>query len=75
MNMNLCNGEAVPIKHMHPVKFRRLKKMVYSLLIKTIPKDAKILVHLNYYDGTDLLADVYLTTDTQMTFLESVQTF
>jgi len=78
--MEFINFEGEKIKHISPIKFRKLKKTI-KLLMSPLPKKTKIsLVKLDFFEvgefGIELLADVYyLNPEGKNYFHETIQTF
>jgi hypothetical protein len=73
MHFDLLSSEGQDIKHLRPCLHRKLQK---ELDLKRILKKYKIVViHLHYYDGRNLLADIFVVENEEYKFLESFQSF
>ena len=72
--MKMVTSENVSIKHMSPIKYRKLKKLL-SFFAQPIPEKAEVLLEISFYDGQELLADMHVTLPNGRTYKETVQTF
>lgn len=72
--LTLLNEEGNHIKHLNPIKYRRLRKMLKDYA-NPVPKDTRIILHIYYFDSNDLYADLYIQKENIFDFIETIQTF
>lgn len=70
----IYNTEHEIVKHLKPVNYRRLKKII-KLFSPNIPPDARIIALIYFYSKQDLWTDIYIDVGKGVNFYTTIHTF
>ncbi len=72
MNISgILSDEGTIIKHLNPIRYRRLKQICSRALGK-YPKNSYFIVQIFYYKGKELHADVYVEEGKKINYFDTI---